>query len=220
MSGVDDFKENAKKENLTVIDANDLGTAERRVNNLGDARQVITWLFRDAKIGKVSDVFDLDDNYVVAVMTGETEKGFKSLDKVKEEITPAVRNDLKGKLIVEKLNSQKGTLEEISKIYPDASVGSSSDLKLNTNNLSTAGFDPIAVGKAFSLETGKRSQPFIGENGVLIIEMQNKTIAPAIGDYSMFKNQALQNLNNQGGLNIAEAIKEASNIEDKRYKFY
>jgi peptidyl-prolyl cis-trans isomerase D len=220
LSGVDDFKEKAKKENLIVVDANDLGTAERRVNNLNDARQMVTWLFRDAKIGKVSDVFDLGDNYIVAVMTGETEKGFKSLDKVKDEITPAVRNELKGKLIAEKLSAQKGTLEEIAKVYPDGSVGTSSDLKLNTNNLSTAGFDPIAVGKAFSLETGKRSSPFIGENGVLIIEMQNKTIAPAIGDYSMFKNQALQNLNNKGGLNIAEAIKEASNIEDKRYKFY
>ena len=220
LSGVEDFKEKVKKENLIVVDANDLGTAERRVNNLSDARQMVTWLFRDAKIGKVSDVFDLDDNYVVAVMTGETEKGFKSWDKVKEEITPAVRNELKGKLITEKLTAQKGTLEEIAKVYADASIGTSSDLKLNTNNLSTAGFDPIAVGKAFSLETGKSSQPFIGENGVLIIEMQNKTIAPAIGDYSMFKNQALQNLNNRGGLNIAEAIKEASNIEDKRYKFY
>ncbi len=220
LPGVADFKERAKKENLIVVDANDLGTAERRVNNLSDARQMVTWLFRDAKIGKVSDVFDLDDNYVVAVMTGETDKGFKSLDKVKEEITPAVRNELKGKLIAEKLSAQKGTLEEIAKVYADASIGTSSDLKLNTNNLSTAGFDPIAVGKAFSLETGKRSSPFIGENGVLIIEMQNKTIAPAIGDYSMFKNQALQNLNNRGGLNIAEAIKEASNIEDKRYKFY
>ncbi len=220
LSGVDDFKEKAQKENLIVVDANDLGTAERRVNNLNDARQMVTWLFRDAKIGKVSDVFDLGDNYIVAVMTGETEKGFKPLDKVKDEITPAVRNELKGKLITEKLSAQKGTLEEIAKVYPDGSVGTSSDLKLNTNNLSTAGFDPIAVGKAFSLETGKRSSPFIGENGVLIIEMQNKTIAPAIGDYSMFKNQALQNLNNKGGLNIAEAIKEASNIEDKRYKFY
>ncbi len=220
LSGIDDFKEKAKKENLIVVDANDLGTAERRVNNLNDARQMVTWLFRDAKIGKVSDVFDLGDNYIVAVMTGETEKGFKPLDKVKDEITPAVRNELKGKLIAEKLSAQKGTLEEIAKVYPDGSVGTSSDLKLNTNNLSTAGFDPIAVGKAFSLETAKRSSPFIGENGVLIIEMQNKTIAPAIGDYSMFKNQALQNLNNKGGLNIAEAIKEASNIEDKRYKFY
>ena len=220
LSGVADFKEKAKKENLAVLDANDIGTAERRVNNLGDARPLVTWLFRDAKIGKVSEVFDLDDNYVVAVMTAETEKGFKSMEKVKEEITPTVRNGLKGKIIAGKLAEQKGTLEEIAKVYPDASVGNSSDLKLNTNNLSTAGFDPIAVGKAFSLDNGKRSQPFVGENGVLIIEMQNKTVAPAIGDYSMFKNQTLQNLNNRGGLNIAEAIKEASKIEDKRYKFY
>lgn len=220
LSGVDNFKEKAKKENLVVIDANDLGTADRSINNLTDARQLITWLFRDAKIGKISDVVDLNDNYVVAVMTAETEKGFKSLEKVKEEITPAVRNELKGKIIVEKLAAQKGALEEIAKVYADASVGSSSDLKLNTNNLSTAGFDPIAVGKAFSLDNGKRSQPFVGENGVLIIEMQNKTIAPAVGDYSMFKNQALQSLNNQGGFNIVEAIKAASKIEDKRYKFY
>lgn len=220
LSGVDNFKEKAKKENLVVIDANDLGTADRSVNNLTDARQLITWLFRDAKIGKISDVVDLNDNYVVAVMTAETEKGFKSLEKVKEEITPAVRNELKGKIIVEKLAAQKGALEEIAKVYADASVGSSSDLKLNTNNLSTAGFDPIAVGKAFSLDNGKRSQPFVGENGVLIIEMQNKTIAPAVGDYSMFKNQALQSLNNQSGFNIVEAIKDASKIEDKRYKFY
>ncbi|MBK5279334.1 MAG: peptidylprolyl isomerase, partial [Bacteroidia bacterium] len=220
LSGIENFKERARNENLTVFEANDLGTAERSVNNLGDARQLITWLFRDGKEGKVSDVFDLDDNYVVAVMTGETDKGFKSLEKIKEEITPAVRNELKGKLIVAKLATQNGTLEEISKVYPDASIGSSSDLKLNTNNLSTAGFDPLAVGKAFSLENGKRSPPFIGENGVLIIEMQNKTIAPAIGDYSMFKTQALQNLNNRGGFNIAEAIKKAANIEDKRYKFY
>ena len=220
VSGVDDFKEKAKKENLAVLEAKDLGTTERRVNNLDDARQVVTWLFRDAKVGKVSEVFDLGANYVVAVMTGETDKGFKSLDKVKEEITPAVRNELKGKVIAEKLAAQKGTLEEIAKAYPDASVGSSSDLKLNTNNLSTAGFDPIAIGKAFSLDNGKRSLPFIGENGVLIIEMQNKTIATAVGDYSMFKTQALQNLNNRSGLNIAEAIKETSKIEDKRYKFY
>lgn len=219
LSGLDDFTERAKKENLAILQANDIGTGDRSVNNLNDARQVITWLFRDAKIGTVSDVFDLDDNYVVAVMTGETEKGYKSFEKMKEEITPAVRNELKGKLIKEKLAAQKGTLEEIAKVFPDGSVGSSSDLKLNINNLSTAGFDPVAVGKAFSLDNTKSTAPFVGENGVLIIEMQNKTIAPAIGDYSMFKNQALQNLNNRG-LNIAEAIKDAAKIEDMRYKFY
>ena len=220
LSGVDDFNERAKKENLVALDAIDLGTGDRNINNLSDARQVITWLFRDAKIGKVSEVFDLETDYMIAVMTGETEKGFKPFEKVKEEITPAVRNELKGKMIVEKLAAQKGTLDEIAKVYSDGSVGSSSDLKLNTNNLATAGFDPIAVGRAFSLDNSKRSAPFAGENGVLIIEMQNKTIAPAVGDYTMFKTQTVQNLNNRGGYSITEALKEGAKIEDKRYRFY
>ena len=47
-----------------------------------------------------------------------------------------------------------------------------------------------------------------------------KTTAPAIGDYSEFKNQLLQGLNGRSGFGISEAIKEAANIEDKRYKFF
>lgn len=221
LSGVDEFKEKAKKENLSVADANDLGTGDRRIGNLGEARQMVTWLFRDAKVGKTSDVFDLDASYVVAVMTGEVEEGFKSFDKVKEEITPAVKNELKSKKIIEKLNSQKGTLEEIAAAYgADATVNSSSDLKFNTNTLPSVGLDPIAVGKAFSLENGKRTAPFAGENGVLVVEVQNKTIAPAVGDYSMFKSQLLQGLASKSGFGIAEAIKEGANIKDNRYKFF
>jgi peptidyl-prolyl cis-trans isomerase D len=40
LSGVDEFKEKAKKENLTVMDANNMGTGDRRINNLGEARQI------------------------------------------------------------------------------------------------------------------------------------------------------------------------------------
>ncbi|MFM9838286.1 MAG: peptidylprolyl isomerase [Cyclobacteriaceae bacterium] len=221
LSGVDAFKEKAKKENLIVQEANDLGTAERRIGNLGDARQMVTWLYRDGKIGKVSDVFDLEDDYVVGVMTGETEEGYKAFDKVKEEITPIVKNQLKGEKIIEKLNAQKGTLDEIAKVFgTDASVNSSSDLKLNSNSLPSVGLDAKAVGIAFSLENGKRSKAFAGENGVLIIEAQNKTLAPAVGDYTMFKNQLLQGLNGKSGYGIVQAIKEVSKIEDKRYKFF
>jgi peptidyl-prolyl cis-trans isomerase D len=220
ISGIEDFKEKAKKENLVVNDANNIGTAERRINNLGEARSAILWLFRDAKVGKVSEVFDLDDVYVVAVMTGETEEGYKSLDLVKEEITPLVRNEAKGKMLVDKINAQKGSLDEMAKATsPDATVATSSDLKLNSNSLPTAGFDPVAVGKAFNLENGKRTKPFAGENGVFVIELQNKTIAPAVGDYSIFKNQ-LKQAQDAKNYNIMEAVKEGSNIKDARYKFY
>ena len=221
LSGLKEFKEKAKKENLNIFDANELTSAERRINNLGEARQMITWLFRDATVGKVSEVFDLEANYAIAVMTSETKAGYKPLDKIKDEIMPAVKNDLKGKQLIEKLNAQKGTLEEIAKAMgSDATVNTSSDVKLNGTALGNIGFDPVAMGKSFSLENGKRTAPFAGENGVIILELSNKTIAPAIGNYSMFKSQLKQSLDGRIGFNIAEALKNAAKIEDKRYKFF
>ncbi|MEP2670619.1 MAG: SurA N-terminal domain-containing protein [Cyclobacteriaceae bacterium] len=221
VSGLNEFKEKAAEEKLTVYNAEDVGTNASRVNTLSDARQIVLWLFRDASKGKVSDVFDVQTSYVVAVMTKDTEEGYRSFEDVKEEITPLVKNKLKGQKIAEKLKSLSGSIDEIAAAYgEDASVNSSSDLKLNTNSLPGVGIDPIAVGKAFALESGKRSEPIIGQNGVLLIENENKTIAPELGDYSMFKNQKLQTLNNQTGLNIAEALKKGANIEDKRYLFY
>jgi peptidyl-prolyl cis-trans isomerase D len=220
LSGVNEFKEKATKEKLIVSDANNVGTADRRINNF-EARSVVMWLFRDASEGKVSEVFDVDGTYLIAVMTGQTKEGYKSMEQVKEEITPIVRNQMKGKLLIDKINAQKGTLAEVAAaVSPDATVGNSSDLKMNTNALPTAGFDPLAIGKAFAIESGKRSQPFAGENGVFVIELQNKTIAPAVADYSVFKNQLKQALDARAGINIMEAIKDGSKIKDARYKFY
>lgn len=221
LSGVENFTERAEQEGITVYEAKNVGTSERRINTLGDARQIVQWLFRDAEVDKVSDVFDLQDLYVVAVMTGEIEKGYKSLELVKEEITPATRNEVKGKMIIEKLAGLQGTLEEIASGFgKDAVVLSMSDLKLSSNTMTTVGFDPLAVGTAFSPEGGKRSKPFAAERGVLIVEIQNKTIAPAIADYTSYKNQLEQVALNRNTMSIADAIKNKANITDKRYKFY
>ncbi len=221
LSGVKEFADRAKEQNLAVNQANNIRTNDRRLNDLGDARQVITWLFRDAKVGKVSEVYELTSDYVVAVMTSETDDGVRSFESVKEEITQAVRNELKGKKIIETLKAKTGTLEDLAKEFgTDATVGSTSDLKFNSNTIPSIGLDPVAVGKIFSLENGKRSEPFAGENGVVVAELQNKTIAPAIGDYTMFKTQLQQSLDGRSSQGIAEAIKEAASIQDKRYRFF
>ena len=221
LSSIGDFETRAKEHGLVVQEAKNILAGDRRIGTLGEARQVVQWLFRDASTGKISQVFDLDDQDVVAVMTNEIEKGYKPFESVKAEITPAVRNEAKGKLIIEKLSTAKGTLEEIANAFgSDANVYSSSDLKLSSNSLPTVGFDPQAVGLAFSLESGKRSAPISGENGVIIVETQNKTIAPSLSDYSVYKAQLEQGNINRSTQSIAEAIKESSNIVDKRYKFY
>jgi peptidyl-prolyl cis-trans isomerase D len=221
LSGQANFESKAKEQGFLVQEARNIVAGDRRIGTLGEARQVVMWLFRDASKGEVSEVFNLDDQNVVAVMTGEVKKGYKPLETVKAEITPAVRNEVKAKVISEKLSAAKGTLEEVAAAFGnDANVYTSSDLKLSGNSLPTVGFDPLAVGAAFSLESGKRTAPIAGENGVVIVEMQNKTIAPAAGEYSAYKNQLEQTAINRNSIGISEAIKDNSNIVDKRYKFY
>ncbi|GIV37324.1 MAG: peptidylprolyl isomerase [Cyclobacteriaceae bacterium] len=221
LSGVKAFEERAAKEGLQVQEAKNIGVADRSIGTLGEARNVVIWLFRDAETGKVSDAFDLTDRYVVAIMTGEIEKGYKPFELVKEEIRPEVVKEKKGKIISDKLRALTGTLDELAKAYgKDATVYTSSNIKLNTNSLPFVGFEPVAIGKVFALENDKRSAPVSGENGVIVFEMTAKTIAPAIGDYSYYKNQLEQTTSRTNSFNIAEAIKEAAGIEDKRYRFY
>ena len=222
LTGITEFKEKAKRENLSVFDANNLAANERRIANLGDARNLVSWLYRDAKVGKVSTVETIDDTYVVAVMTSQVEKGFKPFDQVKDEVTPLAKNEVIANQIISKLRGKTEPLETLAQQFGrDAVVNSSNDLKLSASSLVSVGFDPVAIGKAFSLENGKRSAPFKGENGVLIIEMKNKTIAPAVADYSTYKTQLSQaNTNNRGSFAISEALKEAAKIEDNRYKFF
>ena len=221
LSGISDFEARAKQDGYNVQEAKNVLAGDRRIGTLGEARPLVQWLFREASTGKISQVFDLDDQNVVAVMTGEVDKGYKPFESVKAEITPAVRNELKGKVIIEKLKGATGTLEEVANSFgSDANVYSTSDLKLNSNSLPTVGFDPQAVGLAFSLESGKRSAPIAGENGVVVMELQNKTVAPSLSDYSAYKTQLEQGNYNRNTLGISEAIKENADIVDKRYKFY
>lgn len=222
LDGEDEFTERAKTEGLEIQKAPALKSGDRRVTTLGDARQIVSWAFRDGKVGIVSTVFDQQDEYVVAIVTGEAEKGHRSLESVKEEITPMVKKEVQGRMIIEKIKSLTGsTLEELATAYGnDAAVYSSSDLKLSANALPSAGFNPKAVGVAFSLENGKRSEPLAGENGVLVMELQNKTIGPDLDNYASFVQTLQQSAQSRSSYGIAEAIKEKANIEDKRYKFF
>jgi peptidyl-prolyl cis-trans isomerase D len=216
-----EFLKKASEEGLPVFEAKNVLAGSSRLNTLNEARPLVMWLFREAKTGKVSQVYDIDDQNVVAIMTGEVKKGYRSFESVKDEILPIVRNEVKAKIIADKLKGLTGSLEEIAAAFgSDANVYTTSDLRLNSNSLPTAGFNPSAIGGAFGVEEGKNSAPITGENGVLVFNVLNKTVAPALSDYYAYVQQLEQNALRNSTLSIAEAIKANSNIEDLRYKFF
>lgn len=220
-SNLEDFIANAEKEGVTIAASGKLGSNDRRIGNLSSARQIVQWVFRDASIGSVSDVFDLDNDYVIAVMTEEEEEGEADLNSVKPQISLKVKNNIKADQITGKLNGLTGSLDEIAEAYgADASVYNTSDLKLSATSLTSVGFAPEAIGVVFGLSGGSKSAPIILDNGVVIMELVNKTEAPEVGDYSIFANQIKQKVRGRIAYNIDQTIREKADIQDERYKFY
>lgn len=216
------FIAEAKKENLPVATATRVPESSSAINAMQNVREIVRWAFSDdTKIDKVSSVFETEEQYVVAVLTGKTSKDSPKGEDFKDQLTLKVRNEMKAEKIAEKLKGiSGGTLEDIAKKYgAGALVETANDINLSTGFLTSAGVDPTALGKGFGLKAGKKSGVFTGENGVFIMEQINKTAAPAVGDYSTYK-ASLQQRNQQSSYLISEAIKDKSKVVDNRAKFY
>ncbi len=215
------FRANAARDSLAILSADKIQKNDRRINNLSEARGIVRWLFNDASVSTVSTVFELNDQYVVAAMTGETEEGLADLSDVRFEITTKVRNEKKGNLLFEKLSSLTGTMEDIADGYGgDARLLNSADLKLGSNNLPNVGIAPEAIGRVFSLTPGARSEPIKEENGVIIVELNELPEVPEIADFAMYSNQIDQRRTGRTSYNLDQFVREIADIQDYRYKFY
>lgn len=217
------FDESVKKDkSLIVQTASRIPESATNVNTLQNAREIVRWAFNDdTKMEQVSPVFEMDEQYVVAILTGKSEKSSPSINDFRDELTLKVRNAAKAEQITKKLSGiQAPTLDAIAQKYgAGALVESANDISLATGFLTSAGLDPIALGRGFGLKSGKKSKVFTGENGVFIMEKITETPAPAIADYSMYKAN-LQAKNMQASYLLNEAIRENAKVVDNRAKFF
>ena len=217
------FDESVKKDkSLIVQTANRIPESATNINTLQNAREIVRWAFNDdTKMEQTSPVFETDEQYVVAILTGKSEKSNPTINDFRDELTLKVRNAAKAEQIAKKLGTiQAPTLEAIAQKYgAGALVENANDISLATGFLTSAGLDPIALGRGFGLKVGKKSKVFTGENGVFIMEKISDTPAPSIADYSMYKAN-LQAKNMQASYLLNEAIRENAKVVDNRAKFF
>lgn len=220
-SNAKQFAENAEKEGFRIIQANNVGAFDRNLNNLQGAREVIRWAFNDASVGKVSQVFELDNSYIVATLRNRYEEGTASLDQVRVQVLTQVRNDKKAEMIKKQLEG-KSTLEEMQAVFPnEASLDNIPDLRLSASVLPGVGFAPKAIGAAFGLkEAGKISKPVHEDVGIIVLKLNSITPAAEVGDYSGYQRQLTLNASQRTAYMIMMALEDLANVKDYRYKFF
>jgi len=216
------FAEEVKKDpTLKTFSSPNVGKNERTLSGITNAREIIRWAYNDAKVGSVSNVFTTEDQYVVAILTGEREEGTASVDDVRNEVTAKVKNELKAEEIIKKLNGLSGDLASIATTYGNGALnGKAENITFSNSTIASIGFDPVACGKAFGIKTGKRTTAFKGETGVVILELLEFVPAPEVADYNQFKTQKETQRAGMVDYHIDETIKKLADIKDERYKFY
>ncbi|MGB0523246.1 MAG: peptidylprolyl isomerase [Flammeovirgaceae bacterium] len=208
---------------MRLIQALNVRKNARNLNNLTGprVRQIIQWAYNDdTEVGDVSSEFELEDEYVIAVLIGKSEKGVADFEQVKAEAKAEALKKVKGEYILNKLKTVSGGIDEMKTAYGNgATVNTNNDLSLDNFSLKGVGFAPKAIGTISSMEEGATSAPILDENGVVIIQLVKKTKPAETADYASYSNKLVQK-RNRNAFKIKQAIEEYAEVKDELYKYY
>ena len=209
---------------MLSIQALDLKEGATSINNIvgaNNVRPIIRWAF-DSKteLGGISETFELDNKYLIALLRGRQEEGVYPFKKVKQEVEAAYKKTLKSKKILADLEAGKTVEEKASKYGAKAQLISDVGVSYVTNTLKGAGSAPVAIGKAFSMKEGETSAPFADANGVFVLQLIKLSKAADVADYEQYKNEILQGRAVDLDRQIVNSLKELTNTSENISEFY
>lgn len=217
-----DFEKIIADQKLIKRVAESLLPSDRTLANLPGSREVVKWAYK-SKVGDISNIFDSEARYIVAVLTSVTEKGFKKLESVKDQVETAVRNEKKAEQLKARFTAElpkaSGDIEKLA-----AQLGSSAqpalDIAFGNNFIPAVGRENKLLGAIFGAEVNKLSGPVAGERGVFVFIVDVVTQAPAPEDLAPLRAQFASQFAGRIQGEVMGVLKERGNVVDNMIQYY
>ncbi len=214
-----DFTSEAQRLGLQTVNV-EIEDEQPFIPVIGNSTQLTNFLL-DAEVGAVSPVIELNEFFIVGVVTSVTPAGFRPLDEVRAQIEPRVRNEKKAALLTERLRSalEKGGFDGLA-----AAVGAteSSAQGLSYSNLIVPGLgrDPKFVGSALGLKADETSGVIEGSTAVYVIRTTQSYDPYPLDDAgkAALRDQLLSQRQNQLRARWIADLREKADIVDNRRK--
>jgi peptidyl-prolyl cis-trans isomerase D len=192
-----------------------IGDTDRNVSGLANSRELVRWSF-NTEPGTVSPIFDIDGNYLVAVVSGAKESGISDVRDVAQTIAQRLRTDKKAAMLTEQIAGR--SLDEITAM-PGATSGAVTDLKANSFYDPTLGMEPGVIGAFAGLSAGVNSKPVKGYSGmyVLLAETVNAVEDTTAADERVRLEAATET---SIGQRLLQTLNDGADIHDYRVKFF
>lgn len=215
-----DFEDIATEKNYLLQKVVELDKNTTVINSLDEARNIVIWAYDDARDSDdISDVIELNDGYIVAHLGDIKNEGTKKLEDVENSIKKKILDNKKFEYI-NNLFQDYNTLDDLKKIYDKGEIYNISNIDFNSNSIQNVGFSPKAIGVAFSLSEGELTMPIEIEDGIIILSLNSISQADSLSSYFDYGISLLQANKFTSSLKVDNAVKEFSDIEDLRYKFF
>ncbi|MCX6250152.1 MAG: SurA N-terminal domain-containing protein [Bacteroidetes bacterium] len=216
------FDKAAVEKGLQKKSSQSLKEMDNNINGLTNVREVVRWAYAEkTQVGEVSPVFDLGGKYVVVVLKNILPKGTLALEKVKDRLTPAVKNEVKVKLLTDKMAKSFMVTKDVY------SLATQFRSKVDTARITFGGYGTSAIsreaeilGQLFNMNKGVVHGPLEGRFGAYFVLIDEVIPAPPKQDYSVERNQMMTNFVSRVSSAAFDALKKAASISDNRLKFY
>ena len=217
---MDGFETLADEKNIALTAATVL-EADRSIAGLGEARNLVFWTYNSETAVNMVKLDDQNNRIVVMMLAAITPEGTQPLEEVKTQVEIALKKEKSGKALLEEFNTTIGSATTIEE------VATAMDLKteqVNTMSFSSnaipGGFEPNVVGAFYGIEKGQLSKPVIGNNGVYVVYADDFIASKAPKDLTSLKKQLDGQIKPRANFEATNALRELTDIEDNRAKFY
>ncbi|MBR5764486.1 MAG: SurA N-terminal domain-containing protein [Bacteroidaceae bacterium] len=217
-----EIEANATKSGYTVLDRTDIYSSEHTVCGVGNTREIMRWLFNDAKKDEVSKLYECgtdNDHMMLIAVTGVNKAGYLPLEKVKPMLKSEILNDKKA----EKIMASLGNVKSVADVKKQKGAVSDTIKHVTFSApafvMATSSSEPALSARVSMTAKGQFAGPVKGNAGVFVFQVLDKQKAQEKFD-SKTEEGMLTNMAARAASRFINDLYIKANVVDKRYMFF
>ena len=170
----ENFQTACTEEGVYAHPVNRMLESASRLGSIDHTKEVTRWAF-EAKVGDVSNIITVDNNYfIVAALKGIHKEGYADVKEVASQIENVLYMEKAGEKMAAEVAEKiagKGTMEAVAEAL-ETSVSTKEGVAFSS--LTAQGLDPKFIGAASVAEDGKICGPVAGSVGVYVYKVTGR----------------------------------------------
>jgi len=214
----ENFQKALEEEGVYAHPVNKMLEGTNRLGSIDNTREVTRWAF-DAKVGDVSNIITVDNNYfIVAALKGVHKEGFTPVEEVAASITNILYSEKAGQKKAEEVAEKIAGLTDMEAIATALQTTVSTKDGVAFASMGAQGLDPKFIGAASVAEDGKICGPLAGSIGVYVYKVTGRdTGAFFTEDDAKARDAQMTQYTTQM---VVPTMMEDAEVTDNRARFY